>query len=389
MSLSPQPLEMALGSTYPDILLVAGFPAPPKERSVHRPMPHVSAAHGASTEADVTKTLLHHGSLLAFVVAMALALGLGLDFLRRYRDALQTVSASLAEVNRGRFETRIPAQGKIWGLDELTTKTNAVLDQLQNLTLSLNHASAEIAHTLKRPLIGLRHRLEHARDEPLDDAQVAELIDASIGEIDSMVGMFEAILDIAQIEGGDFRSRFTDVDLKSVLLKLVDVYEAVIQDSGHRLVVKLDSPSEALVNGDFSLLFQMFNNLIENAILYCPVGTTISISLAASGDELVVTIADNGPGLSAQDRKNVFRPFFRPESTQQTPGHGLGIPFVAAIVRLHRARILLEDNAPGLKASVYFTRVRAKPDAKPKKMTASAAPLGAKRPSLRMGPRPH
>jgi signal transduction histidine kinase len=100
----------------------------------------------------------------------------------------------------------------------------------------------------------------------------------------------------------------------------------------------------------------MFNNLIENAILYCPVGTTISIGLAASGDELVVTIADNGPGLSADDRKNVFRPFFRPESTQQTPGHGLGIPFVAAIVRLsHHQR---SARSGELQCKVDFSHAR-------------------------------
>lgn len=328
-----------------------------------------------------------YGATIALLLGLPLLLAFGLYLLARYRENLRKITATLAEVGHGRFDARIPTNGEGFGLGEVTTKINALLDHQQNLAQSLNHASAEIAHTLKRPLIGLRRRLEHARDGALDKSNFRDLVDASIAEIDSMVGMFEAILDIAQIEAGDFRSRFAELDLKAVMLKLVDVYEAVIQDSGHKLVVKLDGPADTTINGDFNLLFQMFNNLIENAILYCPMGTTISVDLAGSGDEIVATIADNGPGLSAEDRQNVFRPFFRPESTQQTPGHGLGIPFAAAIVRLHRARIVLDDNGPGLRASVHFLRVKPRLERKNHRMTQdSISAPGFRPPALRTAP---
>lgn len=353
-------------------------------RGTQVPSPPSSDVTAATTTASKS---VAYGAAIALLFGIPLVLALGLYLFARYRENLKKITSTLAEVGHGRFDARIPTDGKSFGLAEVTTRINALLDHQQNLARSLNHASAEIAHTLKRPLIGLRRRLEHARDGALDKSNFGELIDASIAEVDSMVGMFEAILDIAQIEAGDFRSRFAELDLKSVMLKLVDVYEAVIQDSGHRLVVKLDGPEDTTINGDFSLLFQMFNNLIENAILYCPMGTTISIDLAGNGDEIIATIADNGPGLSAEDRQNVFRPFFRPESTQQTPGHGLGIPFAAAIVRLHRARIVLDDNEPGLRASVHFLRVKPKIERKNHRMTQDAisAP-GFRPPALRAAP---
>ncbi len=330
-----------------------------------------------------------YAAVLALLLGIPLLLGLGICLFARYRESLRKITSTLTDVGHGRFDARIPTDREGFGLGEVTTKINALLDHQQNLAQSLNHASAEIAHTLKRPLIGLRQHLEHARDTALDEAQFVRLVETSISEIDSMVGMFEAILDIAQIEAGDFRARFAEVDLRSVLLKLVDVYEAVIQDRGHRLVVKLDGPGPAMIDGDSNLLFQMFNNLIENAILYCPMGTTISIDLAAHGDEVVATIADDGPGLSAEDRQNVFRPFFRPESTQQTPGHGLGIPFAAAIVRLHRARIVLDDNKPGLRASVRFSRAKPKIERKGHSMARDAiSARGFTPPALRTAPAP-
>jgi signal transduction histidine kinase len=292
--------------------------------------------------------------ILALIFAALVGMIVGLYFYRRSSMAMRTIASTISEVSRGQLNARIPAIG--WGFGETTGRINTFLDHVQNLSRSLHHSSAEIAHTLKRPLIRLRRRLESAREAELNRGEFIELVDGSLAEIDSMVGIFEAILDLAQIEGGNFRQRFTEVDLKSVLLKLIDVYEAVIQDSGQTLIVELDELMEAPISGDSDLLFQLFSSLIENAILYCPTATNIRVRLTANAHEFVAMIADNGPGLSEEDRNNVFRPFFRPDSTQKSPGHGLGIPFVAAITRLHGARITLEDNAPGLRAVVHFAK---------------------------------
>jgi signal transduction histidine kinase len=218
-------------------------------------------------------------------------------------------------------------------------------------------ASAEVAHAIKHPLIALRRRLEDSHKKPLGRGQLQEIIYTCISELDLMVAMFDAVLDMAYIESGCLKSRFTTVNLQSVLSKLVDVYEPVVQDAGQSLVVSCDSVKEAWLKGDQYLLFLIFNNLIENAIRYSPAETTISINLTRKPGSLVVSIGDNGSGLSAEDRERVFRPFFRVEPTRNTHGHGLGIPLAAAIVRLHGGSIVLRDNAPGLRAVVHLPKL--------------------------------
>jgi len=213
-------------------------------------------------------------------------------------------------------------------------------------------ASAEVAHAIKHPLIALRRRLEGSHGQVLTGGQFREIIDTCISQLDLMVAVFDAILDLAYIESGCLKSRFTKVDLSSVLSKLVDVYEPVVQDAGQNLAVSCDDAGEAWLKGDQHLLFLVFSNLIENAIRYCPAHTTISISLMRNTGSLAVSISDDGPGLSSEDRENVFQPFFRAESTRKTEGHGLGLPLAAAIVALHDGSIALEDNAPGLRALV-------------------------------------
>ena len=163
-------------------------------------------------------------------------------------------------------------------------------------------------------------------------------------------------VNIGQLEAGDRRSRFADVDLASVMRNVVEAYEAVVQDTGFQLEVTSLENTDAIVHGDQELLTQLFANLIENVLRHCPTGTTISMALASDNSHVTAQVADNGPGIPAPERDNVFRRFYRLERARSSPGHGLGLNLVAAIVDLHGATVALEDNAPGLRVAVAFPR---------------------------------
>jgi signal transduction histidine kinase len=98
----------------------------------------------------------------------------------------------------------------------------------------------------------------------------------------------------------------------------------------------------------------MLVNLIENAICHAGMGTTIAISVAHNTKGPVMRIADNGPGIPEHERQAVLRRFYRLERSRTTPGSGLGLSLVAAIVDLHDAELVLEDNRPGLDVVIQF-----------------------------------
>ncbi len=274
----------------------------------------------------------------------------------RYSVSLTRINTALKAVARGDLSARIvsPSHGK---LGRVMTDINAMLDRMQMLIKNLNNSSAEIAHTLKHPLIRLRQQLQEAsHGVATDDPPV--LLSSAIDQIDSLLALVDSILDVKQIEAGHLKSRFVEVDLGELVRKLVDLYEPVIEDAGHHLRVELDARS-AMIAGMPELLFQMLSNLVENAIRYCPEGTHITIALERTTAQYMVIIADDGPGLSAQDREYVFVPFFRPESVSGLTGHGVGIPLSAAVAKLHDTRISLSDNAPGLRASISFATCEA------------------------------
>ena len=110
------------------------------------------------------------------------------------------------------------------------------------------------------------------------------------------------------------------------------------------------------VNGERELLAQAVINLLDNALIHTPSGATITVSLRDAGDDIVLAIADNGPGIADADRTRVLQRFVRLEASRSTPGHGLGLSLVKAICEVHGARLTLADAKPGLRVEMRFPK---------------------------------
>ena len=111
------------------------------------------------------------------------------------------------------------------------------------------------------------------------------------------------------------------------------------------------------MTGSRQLLFQALSNLVDNAVKHTPPGGMISLEVKNDGQGPVLIVADTGPGIPEAARETVTEPFVRLDSSRSTPGNGLGLALVAAIARLHGARLILGDNAPGLSAALVFPSV--------------------------------
>ena len=98
----------------------------------------------------------------------------------------------------------------------------------------------------------------------------------------------------------------------------------------------------------------MIANLVENAMRHAPTDTRIVVSLSRDANGVSVEVADNGPGIPADEREKVLRRFYRLEKSRTTPGNGLGLSLVKAIADLHGATVTLADNGPGLRVAVRF-----------------------------------
>ncbi len=126
----------------------------------------------------------------------------------------------------------------------------------------------------------------------------------------------------------------------------------------------------------------MVINLVENGLRHAPPGSTIDIALVERPGEVVLTIADDGPGIPAEDREQVMRRFGRLERSLRSEGHGLGLPLVASIVRLHGGLLDLADAGPGLRVTISFplSRSHAEPQPEPLAEKEKGANLSTRAP---------
>ena len=306
------------------------------------------------SETEELETIMLMSFGWATLIISGLAVTGGALLASRVQRRLDGIAATMVDVSHGRLDTRIPLTGTGDDIDLVSSQVNAALDRLSGLVDGMKQVSANIAHDLKTPLNRLQMILEGAADKAAQDRDVAgDLADAR-AEGHQINETFDALLRIAQIEAGARKARFTDVDLGEILQTIAEIYADVAEDDGKSLSSVELHQTAARIHGDPELLTQMFANLVENALRHCPPGTTIKLSVARQGDRMLAGVADNGPGIPADKRENVFQRLYRLDHSRSTPGSGLGLSLVRAIADLHGASITLEDCQPGLAVVVSF-----------------------------------
>lgn len=314
-----------------------------------------------STESlDELNEIFTRSFLIALIASTLIALGTTAVFVWRAETRIGVIARALDRVSKGRYSTRVPDHGgKSDDLARISRAINAMLDRLEGNIAGLKQVSADIAHDLKTPLQRLRTTLEPLHTaQPTPDAVSGIAADA-IGQADTIVRTFQALLRIAQIEGGSPRSRFQATDLREIFESVAEVFQPAIEDAGHSFNLEIADPEPATVDGDRDLLAQMLSNLVENAIRHAPPPATIGMALSRDGGEIVVEITDTGPGIPAEERERVFRRLYRLERSRTSEGSGLGLALVAAVADIHGGTVTLEDNRPGLRVVVRIPILRA------------------------------
>ncbi|MFC6842108.1 sensor histidine kinase [Xanthomonas theicola] len=265
---------------------------------------------------------------------------------------IEEVSQTSRDIVNGDLGRRIALNGSGDEFDHLAASLNSMLDRITALMEDLKQVSVDVAHDLRTPLTRLRQRLELAQGSASGSGRLQSTIGEALVDIDGILQTFSALLRISQIESGHRRANFGPVDVADIIDTVVDLYQPVIEDKSQQLVVRQDR--ELSLHGDRELLIQMLVNLVENASHHSPAGARIAVASRRRADAVVLTVADDGPGIPAAYRAKVLHRFFRLDVSRSTPGNGLGLCLVDAVSTLHGAGLTLQDNHPGLEVSIVF-----------------------------------
>jgi signal transduction histidine kinase len=276
-------------------------------------------------------------------LAAALA---GFWFSFRLARRVGEVAATCQSILAGEAGRRLPVTGTRDEFDALAVSVNHVLERLEEQAGTLRATFDSAAHDLRAPLQRLRARLDALllRTPPLEPS-ARDSVESALQEIEHLQRTLATLLQIALAESGAPLAATAVVDVSALATELVELFEPVAARQGLALIPEVTP--HATARGNRQLLAQLLTNLIENGMKYVPAGGRLSVGVQRLSGAVRLTVSDNGPGIPALERSRAGQPFVRFSSAGD--GSGLGLSLVAAIARLHRAHLALEDNEPGLR----------------------------------------
>jgi signal transduction histidine kinase len=298
------------------------------------------------------------GTAVGLLILLAAAAGVSTS--RRSVSRIEAINTASRAIMRTGLGQRIPLRGTGDEWDELADNLNSMLARIEELVEANRQVCDNLAHDLRTPLTRVRGRLEKAYHRPPAVGEYPALLGAAIAELDGILKTFSSLLRISRIEAQDRGDGFREVDLSALAREVVELFEPAAEDAGVRLGVSGEDGMHVI--GDRDLLFDALANLVDNAIHHGGRNGPVTIAVAHDGAGLTVSVADRGPGIPADERRNVLKRFYRLERSRNSAGNGLGLSLVAAVAGLHGARIAISDNMPGLRVELRFPRPATAPD---------------------------
>src|SRR3984957_7774792 len=260
---------------------------------------------------------------------------------RRTLVRVERITETVARIGTEDLAERLPEPANSDEISRLAKTFNRMLDRLQSSVNQLRTVTGSVAHDLKSPVTLIRGTLESALCNEGNE-KWRESVGEAIEHLDRLLQLLNTTLDLAEAEAGALHMERGPVDLSDVVRQLVDIYQPAMAERHHEVTSDLEA--HVVVDADLPLMNRVVSNLLENELTHLPSGCRVTIRLHAHGGSAELVIEDNGPGFPPEIGSRAFERFVK---GKHSPGHGLGLAFVDAVVQAHGGVAGISDRAGG------------------------------------------
>ena len=325
----------------PTSVQVSGFDAP--FRVVCLRMENGSRIYLGLSERDQLRVL---GKLrLRFVLLWLLIVLIGAAIVfystRRVLRHIQEITEAASRIGEADLSSRVPTTRRNDEVSQLAITLNRMLDRIERSVHQLHTITGSLAHDLRSPLTAVRAKLEMSLTA-VDRDEESEPIVSAIEDMDRLTEFLDQSLDVAEAKANALRLNRAAVDLDDLLRAMTELYEPSMSERGLR--VNVCSAGWLEVSADAALLHRMIANLFDNELRHLPASCTVTVSLSAAEDSATLVVEDNGPGFEPGVLAQIFE---RRVKGRNSTGHGLGLAFVEAVVRVHGGTIEASNGSEG------------------------------------------
>ena len=305
------------------------------------------------TDLDGDARFLHRAMAIAWAVAVTWTALVARGVIDRLIRDHQRIAQVAQQVAQGDLSARVRTQTKDPEMAVLARNIDDMIARLALLVESQQRFIALAAHELRSPLTTLYGELSHALRRPRDERAYREAIEEALDSTRRLNSLAESLLASARL-GSDWTPPMTTVALD----RIVRAGVASVAPAGAVGNVRVeidDQPCE--LKGNANELERMIRNLVENAVEHSPPSGLVTVRLTVLAEHVSIRIADQGPGVAAAERENVFQPFYR-VNDRPSEGAGLGLSIVRQVARAHGGDVRFVDDAHHAGAVVEITLPR-------------------------------
>ncbi len=277
---------------------------------------------------------------------LLLAVFLGLYFSSRALRPVKQLINNIEQIGVNHLSDRIPLPHSNDEIRKLAETQNLMLNRIEKAFRSQERFIADASHQLLTPLTILRGELElKIKAEAADSVFLKGLLH----ETNSLSKIVKDMLLLARIDAGNESTDFKDLQIEEILLDTVVRVQKMAHEKNINIKVEIIENSERrAVPGDPDLLYNLFFNILENAVKYSPFKQNINVVITWDTNCTTIDIIDSGPGVPSEKRHTIFDRFSRANSSSITPGFGLGLSISKKIADLHGFQLnLLTESASG------------------------------------------
>jgi signal transduction histidine kinase len=260
---------------------------------------------------------------------------------RRTLRRVEHITETVAQIGSEDLSERLPESASRDEIARLAKTFNLMLNRIQSSVNQLHSVTDAVAHDLKSPVTSIRGTLESALcSEPNENWR--DSVGQAIEDLDRLLNLLNTTLDLAEAQAGALRLDRSAVDFSGIVQQLLELYQPAMDERRHELTADLEP--HVVVNADLSLLSRVVSNLLENELAHLPPGCHVHIQLRSQQESAELVIEDDGPGFPPEIAGRAFERFVK---GKHSPGHGLGLAFVDAVVKAHGGAVRISDRIPG------------------------------------------
>jgi heavy metal sensor kinase len=300
---------------------------------------------------------------LAGLSVVILAPAVGYLLAGRATRDVRLMSTLAERLQPAQLDQRLPLRGTDDEFDRLAHRINELLDRIAAYLSQRRDFLANAAHEMRSPLAAIRSSIEVALAKPRSIDEYCRLLEDVIEEGESLEILVNQILLLSEVQAATQEHAYQPVDFADVLQRGCEMFRAVAEASQVELTV--EAPLATPVRGNRAHLRQIVNNLLDNAIKYVPPGSHVQVALVVdrAAGHAVLSVADDGPGIPAEDLPRIFERFFRVDRARPRDGvrgTGLGLSICKSIAESHGGTIRCVSE-PG-RGTVFTVELPLAPD---------------------------